>query len=545
MTTFLPFTAADVASAVEWAISEDAPVEILGHGSKRGIGRPSQCEHAIDLSAMSGVTLYEPEELVLSAKAGTPIADIERLLAQNNQQLAFEPMDCSRLAAHDTRGGKGGTIGGALSANLSGPRRLKAGAARDHILGVSVVSGRGETFKSGGRVVKNVTGYDLSKLMTGAWGTLGVLTDVTIKVLPAAETETTLAIRGLPDEDATAAMALAMGSSAEVSGAAHLPYGVAERVASDMRGSEAATLLRVEGFRPFRRLPRRDVEDAARERRADRGDDRPQLEGAVARHTRLRAFCRRHGTAGLARVHGAVGGAQNGACAAHGGRRRRLLRLAGRADMAAHGGRTRSRHAAQAGRSVRRRPCDAGQGKPGLARRRAGVRTAAGRARGPVGAREGRVRPQGNPQSGTNGRRRRLCYAGFRYGGDSTMTNTPPPATPRQTDRWLEPGPTNALVIYILYLAGLVIGISGLVGLVIAYINRGKAGGFVETHYTWQIRTFWIGLLYAVVSIVLMLFAIGFVLAFAVAVWFIVRCIIGIQALQRGEPIKNPQSWMI
>jgi glycolate oxidase FAD binding subunit len=250
MTTFLPFTPADVVTAIEWAVSEDAPVEIAGHGSKRGVGRPAQCEHAIDLSAMSGVTLYEPEELVLSAKAGTPVADIERLLAQNNQQLAFEPMDCSRLFNHDTRGGKGGTIGGALSANLSGPRRLKAGAARDHVLGFTAVSGRGETFKSGGRVVKNVTGYDLSKLMTGAWGTLGVLTDVTVKVLPAAETETTLAIRGLTDEDATAAMALAVGSSAEVSGAAHLPYGVSERVASDMRGPDPATLLRVEGFGP-------------------------------------------------------------------------------------------------------------------------------------------------------------------------------------------------------------------------------------------------------------------------------------------------------
>jgi glycolate oxidase FAD binding subunit len=250
MTTFLPFTPADVASAVQWALSEEAPVEILGHGSKRGIGRPSQCEHAIDLSALSGVTLYEPEELVLSAKAGTPVADIERLLAQNGQQLAFEPMDCSRLSNHDTRGGKGGTIGGVVSANLSGPRRIKAGAARDHVLGVTAVSGRGETFKSGGRVVKNVTGYDLSKLMTGAWGTLGVLTDVTVKVLPAAETETTLAIRGLTDEDATAAMAMAMGSSAEVSGAAHLPYGVTERVASDLRGADPATLLRVEGFGP-------------------------------------------------------------------------------------------------------------------------------------------------------------------------------------------------------------------------------------------------------------------------------------------------------
>ncbi|MBX3584721.1 MAG: FAD-binding protein [Rhizobiaceae bacterium] len=250
MTAFLPFTASDVANAVEWVISKDASVEIVGHGSKRGVGRPMQCEHTIDLSAMSGVTLYEPEELVLSAKAGTPLADIKSLLAQNRQQLAFEPMDCSRLLGHDTRGGKGGTIGGAIASNLSGPRRLTAGAARDHILGVNVVSGRGETFKSGGRVVKNVTGYDLSKLMTGSWGTLGVVTDVTVKVLPAAETETTLAIRGLTDEMATAAMALAMGSSAEVSGAAHLPYGLSERVVGGLSGADASTLLRVEGFGP-------------------------------------------------------------------------------------------------------------------------------------------------------------------------------------------------------------------------------------------------------------------------------------------------------
>ncbi|TIX70066.1 MAG: FAD-binding protein, partial [Mesorhizobium sp.] len=108
-----------------------------------------------------------------------------------------------------------GTIGGVLAANLCGPRRLKAGAARDHILGVAAVSGRGEAFKSGGRVVKNVTGYDLSKLMANSWGTLAVVTDVTFKVLPSAETEVTLALRGLLDDHAAAAMALALGSSAE------------------------------------------------------------------------------------------------------------------------------------------------------------------------------------------------------------------------------------------------------------------------------------------------------------------------------------------
>lgn len=121
----------------------------------------------------------------------------------------------------------------------------------------------------------------------------------------------------------------------------------------------------------------------------------------------------------------------------------------------------------------------------------------------------------------------------------------PQPSAPRQTDRWLEPGPTNVQVIYVLYLAGLVIGISGLVAIVIAYVNRGKAGGWVETHYTWAIRTFWIGLLYGLISIVLMFVMVGFLLAFATAVWFIVRCVVGLQAVGRGEPIKNPESWMI
>ncbi|MES0197946.1 FAD-binding protein [Mesorhizobium sp. M0011] len=247
MTTFTPTTSSEVPSTVAWAAAEGSPLEILGHGSKRGIGRPLQTEHTLDLSRLTGVTLYEPAELVLSAKAGTPLAEIEKLLAENGQQLAFEPMDYGPLLGGEA--GKG-TIGGVLAANLSGPRRLKAGAARDHILGINVVSGRGEAFKSGGRVVKNVTGYDMSKLMANSWGTLAAFTDVTFKVLPAAETEVTLAIRGLLDDAAAAAMALALGSSAEVSSAAHLPERIAARVAGSALGSDAATLLRVEGFGP-------------------------------------------------------------------------------------------------------------------------------------------------------------------------------------------------------------------------------------------------------------------------------------------------------
>ena len=125
------------------------------------------------------------------------------------------------------------------------------------------------------------------------------------------------------------------------------------------------------------------------------------------------------------------------------------------------------------------------------------------------------------------------------------INQTPPPQTPRQIDRWLEPGKTNVQVVYFLYIAGMFIGISALVGIVIAYINRGKAGGWVETHYTWQIRTFWIGLLYSFVSVLLMIVAIGFVLIFAVAIWVIVRCVLGLQAANRDEPVKNPESWLI
>ncbi|MEP9370809.1 FAD-binding protein [Mesorhizobium sp. KR1-2] len=242
-----PTTSEDVQSAVQWALANEASLEIVGHGSKRAIGHPVQAAPTLDLSGLAGVTLYEPEELVFSAKAGTPLVEIEAMLAARGQQLAFEPMDYGPLLGEPA--GRG-TIGGVLAANLSGPRRLKAGAARDHILGISAVSGRGELFKSGGRVVKNVTGYDLSKAMAGSWGTLAVLTDVTFKALPAAETETTLALRGLYDEDAAAAMAMALGCSAEVSSAAHLPQNLSRSIAGGALAGDSATLLRVEGFAP-------------------------------------------------------------------------------------------------------------------------------------------------------------------------------------------------------------------------------------------------------------------------------------------------------
>ena len=200
--------AKDVEAAVQWALAEGKPLELVGQGSKRALGRPAQTDLTLDLSGLSGVTLYEPEELVLSAKAGTPLATIEALIASKGQQLAFEPMDYEPILG----GAAGrGTIGGVLAANLSGPRRIKAGAARDHFLGVTAISGRGETFKSGGRVVKNVTGYDLCKLLAGSWGTLAAMTEVTIKTLPRPETEKTLLIRGLEPARAIEAMTAAIG----------------------------------------------------------------------------------------------------------------------------------------------------------------------------------------------------------------------------------------------------------------------------------------------------------------------------------------------
>jgi glycolate oxidase FAD binding subunit len=242
-----PHDPKQVEEAISWALAQGKTLELIGRGSKRGIGRAAQWDATLDLSALSGVTLYEPEELVLSAKAGTPLHEIEALVAEKRQALAFEPMDYGPLL-----GGEAGaaTIGGMIAANLSGPRRIKSGAARDHFLGFSGVSGRGETFKSGGRVVKNVTGYDLCKLMAGSWGTLAAMTDVTIKTLPKAETEQTILVLGGDAAVASKLMAAAMGSYGDVSAAAHLPAAVAAEVAETASARSAVTALRLEGVTP-------------------------------------------------------------------------------------------------------------------------------------------------------------------------------------------------------------------------------------------------------------------------------------------------------
>jgi glycolate dehydrogenase FAD-binding subunit len=246
---FKPETAAQVLEVISWAMASNKRLEIQGAGSKQGIGNLLECDATLSLSGLTGISLYEPEELILTAAAGTPLREIEAVLAEKNQELAFEPADFGPLlGGAETRA----TIGGVFAANISGPRRLKAGAARDHFLGLKAISGRAEEFRSGGRVVKNVTGYDLCKGLAGSWGTLAVLSEVTVKVLPAAEQVTTLILAGLDDEQAMQVMSMAMNSACEVSGAAHVPVELSVRssLKEVAKSGASATLLRLEGIGP-------------------------------------------------------------------------------------------------------------------------------------------------------------------------------------------------------------------------------------------------------------------------------------------------------
>ena len=244
--TLRPETPEQVRQAVAWATSTDTLLEVASAGTKRAFGRPCQTSHRLDLSGLTGITDYEPAELVMSARAATPLAEIEAALDANNQQLAFEPPDFGPLLG---AAAGAGTISGAVACNLAGPRRVKAGAARDHILGFHAVSGRGEDFKSGGRVVKNVTGFDLSKLMAGSFGTLAVMADVNLKVLPASERTRTVLVYGAEDGAAVKALAQALGSAFEVSGAAHLPAEVAAGSGVDYvaGAGRPVTAVRIEG----------------------------------------------------------------------------------------------------------------------------------------------------------------------------------------------------------------------------------------------------------------------------------------------------------
>jgi glycolate oxidase FAD binding subunit len=240
-----PRNLADLRDVVAAAAAGPTSLEVVGRGSKRALGRPAQAAQVLDLSALTGIRSYEPAELVLTAAAATPLAEIEGALAAKNQMLAFEPPHWDRLLGIQ----HSGSLGGTLACNLAGPRRIKSGAARDHFLGVVAVSGRGEVFKAGGKVVKNVTGYDLCKLLAGSFGTLAAMEEVTVKVLPAPVKTRTVLLFGLDAAAGVTALTEALNSPYEVSGAAYLPRGVAGRSRVDYlrRADAPVAAIRVEG----------------------------------------------------------------------------------------------------------------------------------------------------------------------------------------------------------------------------------------------------------------------------------------------------------
>ncbi len=218
MTEHTPTNEDDLASIVADAAAQSTPLEIVGGGTRRALGRPVQADATLSTTALTGITLYEPAALTLVVRAGTPLAEVEAQLADQGQMLPFEPMDHRALLGSEGEP----TIGGMVACAVSGPRRIQAGACRDSMIGVRLVDGSGQVIQNGGRVMKNVTGYDLVKLMAGQYGTLGVLTEVSFKVLPRPARTLSIVIDGLDDATAVAAMADAMVSPFDVSGAAHL-----------------------------------------------------------------------------------------------------------------------------------------------------------------------------------------------------------------------------------------------------------------------------------------------------------------------------------
>ena len=247
--TAKPGSAEELGAAIQDAIAAKRTLELVGRRTRRHYGRPVVADEMLDLSGLAGIVTYEPEELVLTVGTGTPLAQIECLLAEHRQQLAFEPPDFGPVWGHSANGG---TIGGALMMGLGGPRRPFVGAPRDHLLGIKGVNGFGESYAAGGRVVKNVTGYDLPKLLAGSLGTLSALTQVTVKVLPSPREVRTLRFVGLQDDAAIALMTRALNSSAAVSGAAHLPATISSAFPAMQisRPDGAVTLLRLEGVGP-------------------------------------------------------------------------------------------------------------------------------------------------------------------------------------------------------------------------------------------------------------------------------------------------------
>ena len=240
-----PSTREEISEIVKLSYKKSVPLEITGLNSKKKIGRNFQAEKTLDLSKYSGIIEYKPEELYIKVKAGTPIEEIVKELDKNNQQLAFEPIDFGYLFSGKSNWG---TIGGVVSCNFAGPRRFKVGSARDHVLGFQGINGKGETIKSGGTVVKNVTGYDLCKLLSGSFGTLTVLTELSIKVLPKPEISKTLIINNPHVKKALEYLGKSLSSSADPSGGVFYPDSFEKHFTfNDLIHKGALTGIRIEG----------------------------------------------------------------------------------------------------------------------------------------------------------------------------------------------------------------------------------------------------------------------------------------------------------
>ena len=236
---YVPADARELVEIVQAAVGKTTPLEIVGGGTKRGIGAPCRTTMLVSTERFNQIIDYDPSELVLTVGAGAKLGEIEALLASREQMFAFEPFDFADMGAESSRRS---TIGGVVAAGLAGSRRVSAGNVRDHVLGFSAVSGRGEAFIAGGHVVKNVTGYDLSKLMCGSWGQLAVLTEITLKVLPRPRVTLTVVADDLDEVHAFSAMSKALRSHAAIAAAAYIPRGLIDTCSH--------TLLRLEGFGP-------------------------------------------------------------------------------------------------------------------------------------------------------------------------------------------------------------------------------------------------------------------------------------------------------
>jgi len=218
--TYYPEDEIQVSDIVKELYKKNQPTELIGTGTKNFIGNKIQASKKLSLSKLSGIVEYLPHELYIKIKANTPLELVEQELEKNNQELAFEPIDFGFIQNGISNKG---TIAGYLSCNYAGSRRFKVGSVRDHVLGFKGVNGKGDIIKSGGTVVKNVTGYDLSKLITGSFGTLVALTEITLKVLPKKKLSNTITIHTEDKKLINELFEKISSSSSEISGAVYIP----------------------------------------------------------------------------------------------------------------------------------------------------------------------------------------------------------------------------------------------------------------------------------------------------------------------------------